>query len=142
MADRPQFPHDKGYKNLLSYKEIFLELLDGFVDQGWVADIERTQLTRINKEFIYPEFIEKEADLIYQLKINGREVIFYLLVELQSTVDFQMPYRLLQYMIGIWNDWIKNTDRNETKRKDFKLPVIVPIVLYNGDEPWTVCQSF
>jgi predicted transposase/invertase (TIGR01784 family) len=142
MADRPQFPHDKGYKNLLSYKEIFLELLDGFVDQGWVADIERTQFTRINKEFIYPEFIEKEADLIYQLKINGREVIFYLLVELQSTVDFQMPYRLLQYMIGIWNDWIKNTDRNETKRKDFKLPVIVPIVLYNGVEPWTVCRSF
>jgi predicted transposase/invertase (TIGR01784 family) len=142
MTKQPQFPYDKGYKNLLSYKQIFLELLDSFVDQGWVAEIERGQIIRINKKFIYPEFIEKEADLIYQLKLNGRDVIFYLLLELQSTVDFQMPYRLLQYMVGIWNDKIKNSDLNATKRKDFKLPVVVPIVLYNGEGPWTGCRSF
>jgi hypothetical protein len=96
MTKQPQFPHDKGYKNLLSYKQVFLELLDSFVDQGWVAELERSQIIRINKKFVYPEFIEKEADLIYQLKLNGRDVIFYLLLELQSSVDFQMPYRLLQ----------------------------------------------
>jgi hypothetical protein len=56
MTKQPQFPHDKGYKNLLSYKQIFLELLDSFVDQGWVAEIERKQIIRINKKFVYPEF--------------------------------------------------------------------------------------
>jgi predicted transposase/invertase (TIGR01784 family) len=61
---------------------------------------------------------------------------------LQSTVDHAMPYRLLQYMIGIWNDRIKNSDPNAVKRKAFKLPVIVPIVLYNGEKSWTVCRSF
>jgi predicted transposase/invertase (TIGR01784 family) len=53
-----------------------------------------------------------------------------------------MPYRLLQYMIGVWNDRIKNFDPNVVKRKAFKLPVIVPIVLYNGEKSWTVCRSF
>ncbi|HEX3044947.1 MAG TPA: Rpn family recombination-promoting nuclease/putative transposase [Bacillota bacterium] len=142
MAEQPQFPHDKGYKNLLSYKEIFLELLESFVDQGWVTELDHKQISRINKRFVYPEFIEKEADIIYQLKINGHEVIFYLLLELQSKVDFEMPYRLLQYMIGVWNDRIKNVGRDVTKLKAFKLPVIVPIVLYNGEGSWTACRSF
>ncbi|HYH03052.1 MAG TPA: Rpn family recombination-promoting nuclease/putative transposase [Bacillota bacterium] len=136
-------PHDKGYKDLLSYKEIFFELLDSFVDQGWVSQIDREQeLVRIDKEFVSPEFKEQEADLVYQLKFKGEDVIFYLLMELQSKVDFQMPYRLLQYMMGVWEEKLKNTGDNEKKQKRFKLPVIVPIVLYNGKLKWTAKRSF
>lgn len=32
--------------------------------------------------------------------------------------------------------------KNETERKEFKLPVIVPIVLYNGEYNWTVSRTF
>ncbi|EMT40021.1 Putative transposase, YhgA-like protein [Thermoanaerobacter thermohydrosulfuricus WC1] len=32
--------------------------------------------------------------------------------------------------------------QKESRRKDFKLPVIVPIVLYNGDHKWTVKTNY
>lgn len=59
--------------------------------------------------------------------MDGVDVCFYLL-ELQSTVDFQMPYRLLLYMVEIWRTVLKDTDAKEAARKNFKLPAIVPCV--------------
>jgi predicted transposase/invertase (TIGR01784 family) len=135
-------PHDRGYKTLLASEEIFLELLQSFVDMGWVSQIDPDVLTKMDTTYILQDFSEKEADLVYRLKLHDQEVIFYVLLELQSTVDFQMPYRLLVYMMGIWKDVLKNIDHKEAERKDFKLPSIVPIVLYNSKERWTACRSF
>jgi len=63
-------------------------------------------------------------------------------MELQSGVDFPNPYRLLLYMTEILRDSFKNTPLQEVKRKSFRLPVIVPVVLYNGPGKWTVPLSF
>jgi len=37
---------------------------------------------------------------------------------------------------------VKNTPKEELERKDFRLPVIVPIVLYNGEGNWTAPLSY
>lgn len=135
-------PHDRGYKALLSSEAIFLELLQSFVNMGWVSQIDADSLTKMDTTYILQDFSEKEADLVYRIKIKDEDVIFYVLLEMQSRVDFQMPYRLLIYMMGIWRDLLKNTDPRETERKSFRLPSIVPIVLYNSSERWTACRSF
>ena len=93
--------HDKGYKYLLSVKRVFLQLLRSFVRQGWVDKIDESDIIRVDKSFILQDFKDKEADLVYRVKMDGQEVVFYILMELQSTVDFQMPYRLLLYMVEI-----------------------------------------
>jgi hypothetical protein len=134
--------HDKGYKYLLSVKRVFIQLLKSFVGQDWVNNIDEDSVERIDKSFILQDFKGKESDLVYKVRINGREVFFYILLELQSTVDYQIPYRLLQYMLEIWRTIIKDTGKKESTRKDFKLPVIVPCVLYNGRYNWTACTSF
>lgn len=143
-SDRQQVhqPHDKGYKYLLSSKRLFLELLRSFVKRGWVEQIDESDLMNVDKSYILPDFSEKEADLVYRLKFKGQDVIFYVLMELQSSVDFQMPYRLLLYQVEIWRDILKNTDKEVAERKDFRLPPIIPIVLYNGDPAWTAGRSF
>lgn len=135
-------PHDKGYKYLLSSKRLFLELLQTFVKRGWVEQIEESDLVPVDKSYILPDFSEKEADLVYRVRFKGQEVIFYILMEMQSTVDYQMPYRLLLYQVEIWRDVLKNADKEEAARKTFRLPPIVPIVLYNGEAAWTAAQSF
>jgi predicted transposase YdaD len=142
MAEQIQNPHDKGYKSLLSHQEIFLELLDSFVTQGWVSQLDRKSVIRIDKSFLSTNAGLKEADLVYRLKVNGKDMFFYLLFELQSKVDFQMPFRLLEYMLEIWRDYLKGIDPNVAQRKEHKLPVIVPMVLYNGLYNWTACRSF
>lgn len=135
-------PHDKGYKYLLSSKKVFIDLLRSFVKQGWVEQIDETNVIKVDKSYILQDFADKEADLVYRVNVKEQEVIFYVLLEMQSSVDFQMPFRLLLYMVEIWRDILKNTDKNEAARKDFRLPVIVPIVLYNGKQEWTAARTY
>jgi hypothetical protein len=61
------------------------------------------------------------------LQLNGKEVIFYLLMELQSTNCFQMSYRLLQYMAAIWRYYFKSHYTDD--RKDFCLPAVMELFL-------------
>jgi len=134
-------PHDKGYKYILSIKRLFVELLRSFVDQGWAQNINPEDVELVDKSFILPDFKNREADLVYKVNIDGSNIYFYLL-ELQSSVDFQMPYRLLLYMVEIWRTVLKDINKKEASKKDFRLPVIIPCVLYNGTDKWTAKRSF
>jgi len=142
VAEQMHMPHDTGYKFLLSSKKAFLQLLRSFVQGGWAKEVDEAGLIRVDKSFILQDFQNKEADLVYRAKLKEKEVIFYVLMELQSTVDFLIPYRLLLYMTEIWRDIFKNTPLQEAQRKDFRLPVIVPVVLYNGPGKWSAPLSF
>lgn len=135
-------PHDKGYRQLLAKKKTFLELLQTFVGEGWVREIAEEDLTLVDKSYVLQDFSDKEADIVYRLRIRGTDVIFYVLLELQSTVDHTMPFRLLQYMVEVWRDAYNNTPEKERKRKGFRLPAIVPAILYNGEGGWTARRSF
>jgi predicted transposase YdaD len=80
---------------------------------------DETHLLAVDKSYILPDFSGKEADLVYRLKLDEQEVIFYVLMELQSTVDFQMPYRLLLYQVEIWRDYMKNIGKEAALAKGF-----------------------
>ncbi|WP_346868480.1 Rpn family recombination-promoting nuclease/putative transposase [Clostridium sp. UBA1353] len=96
----------------------------------------------ISKSYILSDYEELESDIVYKATIENKEVIFYILLEFQSYVDYSMPIRLFLYMTEIWREVLKNTKKVEVKSKDFKLPSIVPIVLYNGEYKWTVERKF
>jgi hypothetical protein len=42
----------------------------------------------------------------------------------------------------IWRGILKDTSGGYEKTKEFRLPAIVPIILYNGYNNWTACRSF
>ena len=134
--------HDKGYKELLSNKKTFLELLRTFVNEDWVQTIDENELLLVNKTFVLSNFQERESDIIYRLQTSDGDIIFYVLLELQSTVDYSMPLRLLIYMAEIWRDIYQNTEIHERERKSYRVPVIIPAVLYNGVENWTASEEF
>ncbi|MFZ5590440.1 MAG: Rpn family recombination-promoting nuclease/putative transposase [Bacillota bacterium] len=135
-------PHDKGYKYLLKNKDTFLQLLHSFVPAPWVHHIDPQSLILVDKSYITQEFADKEADIVYRLKSTEGDVIFYVLLELQSTVDNLMPFRLLLYMVEIWREAFNNTPPNERESKEFRLPAIIPLVLYNGQPGWKAATSF
>lgn len=134
--------HDRGYKLLLSSKHIFLEMVRSFIKRGWAQEIDEASLIKVDKSYILPDFRGKEADLVYRMKLKDRDVIFYILIELQSTVDSLMPWRLLLYQVEIWRQVMREHASGVRERSGFKLPVIVPMVLYNGNQPWTAPLYF
>jgi len=133
--------HDLGYKSLLSHKQICLDLLHSFVNADWATNINEDSLIEVNSHFVTPKFKSKESDKIYRLSLKDKDIYFYLLLELQSTVDFLMPFRLLSYMVELWRQIIVKA-AEKAERKNYRLPVIIPIVLYNGKYNWTALRNF
>jgi predicted transposase/invertase (TIGR01784 family) len=138
----PASMHDKGYKRILSKKRNFLDLLKRHIKTQWVDQINEDDLELMNNQFILKDFRDKEADIIYRAKAGAQDVVFYVLLELQSVVDQTMPFRLLIYMVELMRRIFEGTDEKIRELKSFRLPAVVPIVLYNGGAEWSAVRSF
>lgn len=134
--------HDKGYKRVLTKKKHFIHMMRKYIDASLGERILEEDLELVDKEFIPKDFKEREADIIYKAKLRDKEVIFYVLLELQSSVDYTMPFRLLMYMTELEKRIFGLEDIHTRSQKGFKLPPIVPIILYNGISNWNVARSF
>lgn len=133
--------HDIGYKDLYSKKEVAIDLFKSLSHNKWTKDIKGEDLTLVNKSFVTSDYDETEADIVYKANVNNKEVIFYILLEFQSTIDYRMPIRLLFYICEILRDYSKN-EKHTKYDKNLKVPAVVPIVLYNGNKPWDVEKEF
>jgi len=134
--------YDRGYKKIFSRKDNFLKFINTFIKKDWVSYIDADNLELIDKEFVLKDLKSKEADIIYKARIKEQDIYFYVLLEFQSTVDFSMPLRFLVYMTELMKRIYLNADANERDRKSFKMPAIIPIVIFSGGSEWNVVQSF
>ncbi|GEA30014.1 Rpn family recombination-promoting nuclease/putative transposase [Clostridium diolis] len=117
-------------------------MIQSFGESPWGKDITEDNMELVNKSYILSDYEELESDIVYKANIEDKEVIFYILLEFQSYVDYSIPIRLFMYMSEIWREVLKNTKKIDVKSKGFKLPAIVPIVSYNGGYKWTVERKF
>ena len=132
--------HDSGYKKLFSNRTIFQQLLETFVDQEWVHSLDFNKCESLDKSFISEHYKETESDLIYKIQFQdrprqdrdrNREIYIYILIEFQSRVEPFMALRVLNYLTNFYMDFLVNNKGAK------KLPAVFPIVLYNGNAPWT-----
>ena len=89
--------HDSGYKILFSNRTIFRQLMETFVVQPWVDQLDFDRAERVDKSFVSEHYKETESDLIYRLPWGDAELYVYVLLEFQSTVDRWMALRMLNY---------------------------------------------
>ncbi len=135
-------PHDKGYKRIFSIKKNFLDFIKKYIAFDWMMELTEKDLVLIDKEFITDQFDIYESDLVYKVNTKKGSVYLFFLLELQSYNDFTMPFRLLVYITAIWLDYFKNCDKDVRRKKSFRLPAVIPIVLHNGERSWTASSRF
>ena len=118
--------HDKVIRDVLMIKEEALNIINKALKPE--KEI-KEEIELYNSRFITSKYKERESDIIY--KVKNKNVFF--LIEHQSTVDYSIVYRMMEYSIEIMRAIIKN---KENKRKEFKYPLIIPIIIYTGDKKW------
>lgn len=118
---------DSSFKELFEVKAQFIELIRTFIKEEWVREINEENIELTTNEFVMWNAHKRTSDLIYKVKIAENELYFFLL-ELQSSIDNKMPYRLLEYMFEIWRRF----------EKENKLLIIIPCVVYTGKSKWNV----
>ncbi len=75
-----------------------------------------------------------KADIIDRFQLKDTDMYLNFLIEFQLTVDKFMTFRMLTYVMELYRELIYN-------HKLTRLPVIFPLLLYNGDAQWTVVPS-
>ena len=124
--------HDTSFRNVLANKrEAYLFINNTLKLKNTENEIAMEQLEQCDNRYITKTYYNKETDILY--KIKNRQV--YFLIEHQSSVDYEMPKRIMEYVIEILR---KNVEDREVKNKRYKLPLIIPIVLYTGNKKWNV----
>lgn len=135
--------YDGGYKQELSNKKQFIHFMKKYVKAEWCEDLTEDQITLCNREFQLEDYQKRQADLVYKIRLKDQEVVYvYLIMELQSRVDFTMPFRLLTLMYAFMLKTFMETDVKEREKKDFRLPVAIPVLFYNGEHRWTAETEF
>ncbi len=73
--------YDNTYKGLFSHPKMVQELLEEFVHEDFVKDLDFATLEQLDKSFYTKEFRKKESDLIYKVRFKGRDMYIFLLIE-------------------------------------------------------------
>lgn len=133
--------HDSGYKTLLRNRTIFRQLIETFVDEPWVKDLDFSQAETVETSFVADDYKHTESDLIYRLNLHGRDIYFYILLEFQSTIDPWMALRIANYVTNFYMSLVKARKEQKRESSKEKLPAVFPLMLYNGDEKWTAATS-
>ncbi|SEH05205.1 Rpn family recombination-promoting nuclease/putative transposase [Candidatus Venteria ishoeyi] len=128
----PKYQHDASYKNLFSHPQMVQDLLQGFVHEQWVEQVDFTTLEKCNNSYITDDLRDRESDIVWKVKWGERSLYIYLLIEFQSTIDYYMPLRINGYVNLFYQDLVKT---RQIKRSE-KLPAVFPVVLYNGKPRW------
>jgi predicted transposase/invertase (TIGR01784 family) len=123
--------HDKGYKKLFKNKSIFQQLLETFVPEAWIKELDFNTCESLDKSFISDHYKETASDIIYKVKRNRRNSFVVILMEFKSTVERFITLHLANYITNFYMDYVESTPNVKL------LPPVFPILLYNGDKEWT-----
>ena len=124
-------PHDALFKSAFREADAAASLLRALLPPSFAAQIDASNLTLEPGSFVDEALRERHSDLLYSCLLNGSEVLIYFLLEHQSTVDPLMAYRVARYVDRILEQWLRGHEGAQ------RLPVVLPIVVYNGATPWT-----
>jgi len=126
--------HDHPYKELFAQPELVADLLR-LADLADGLDLD--SLDRRNGSYVSEDWRDREDDVIWRVRWGDRDLYVYLLIEFQSTVDPLMTVRVMTYISLLWQDLARAGALNS----DGSLPPILPLVLYNGEAPWTAPRT-
>jgi len=129
-------PHDSLFKAMMGREEIAKDFFHNHLPAGLAKLIDVDSLEIRKDSFVEKELKQFYSDILYQVSFKGGKGYIYLLFEHQSKPYRLIAFRLLRYMVKIWEQELKAAPEL------ILLPPIIPLVLYHGRAGWDVSESF
>ena len=128
--------HDALFKMTFSQVEHAAGELQTVLPPGLSARIDFATLALCAGTFVDEELRQRHTDLLFSAEVAGKKALLYVLFEHQSTVDPLMLFRLLAYMVRIWEAHLRS------EPEATRLPAIIPVVLHHSRSGWTAKVAF
>jgi predicted transposase/invertase (TIGR01784 family) len=129
---------DSLHHEVFSDLRVAKSLLKKYLPPALVAECDWDTLR--NETTAYKSSLDPDAhcDLLFSVRFRDRPgkpkrgpLFVNILLEHQSQPDPLMPFRILRYMVRIWERFLLNNPKAK------KLPIIYPIVLHQNNRKWT-----
>ncbi|HEX2223712.1 MAG TPA: Rpn family recombination-promoting nuclease/putative transposase, partial [Thermoanaerobaculia bacterium] len=131
--------HDLSYRLFFAHRRMIQDLLREIVGEQWVERIDLASGERVDASFVSPRHENRESDVIWKFRRRdgGKPVYVYILLEFQSRPDPSMPIRLMGYESLFYQSLMAGQPAAGWR----ELPPVIPVVVYNGLEPWNVATD-
>ena len=140
------FP-DRSIRRLLQDREYVRGLVQ-IIAPDIEVFLDFNRITYQKRSFISKALQERESDVLLSVPFqedtdatDTDALLIYILIEHQSTVDKTMGFRLLSYMVQIWESQRREWETEKIPQSERRLQPILPVLFYTGDAPWTVPVS-
>jgi len=121
--------HDKCFKEIMGDVKIATSFIENYLPSEIFKLVDLKNLQPEKDSFIEKELKDIYSDLLFKTKINNKDAYLYFLFEHKSYTDKRVGVQLLKYITSIW-------EQKTNKEKINMLPVIIPIVIYQGKSAW------
>lgn len=142
VTDKRIPEYDAGYKKICSVKVELLHFLKKYIGADWMKNLTVEDIRPCPNELILPDYEKRIPDLLFEIQRGEEWIGCYLILQMQSAVDFTMVFRFASEMHGILMKSFLQYEKKERERKRYRIPAAIPILLYNGKNKWTAAGSF
>ena len=130
---RPQ-PHDVAFKALYGFRLMAVDLFVVVLPQALLDSIDWDALERLPAEWFGSNLNWRLGDCVWRARLRGGGTLI-VLIEFQRSLDRLMPLRSASYASMLLLDLDKRDELDRGPRGRI-LPLVIPVVLYNGLRPW------
>ena len=136
---------DPAYKLIFSQVRMVEDTVRGFLAPEWCGQLDFSTLTRMNAEYVGSDLHHRIGDMVWRVEFkpgspsggpplaNGERPYLLILFEFQSSVDPDMAWRMHEYVYLLH----RHLRHNGTFKAEGREPPVLPVVVYNGERPWT-----
>ena len=125
--------HDPIYKRLFAFPRMVGDLLRAVGDPDWLGDVDWGTLEKLSAEHVGDSGQRRLGDAAWRVRFSNGWLYLLVLLEFQSRSDARMALRNLEYTALLYGDLARRGELGAPGR----WPPVLPVVLYNGDTPWT-----
>ncbi len=136
MTEKVYTIHDAFFKKAMQNPQAARHFVERFFSQDVLNMLQLDTLKLEPAEFIDDNLRKTASDVLFRVQTNKKKMAYiYLLLEHQRRPDKLMPYRLAKYTIRI-------IDHHLIIHKTKILPLVVPLVVYNGENAYPYSMRF
>lgn len=124
-------PHDAVFRRVLGESANAASQLRAVLPDALVGRLELDQLARVSGSFVDASLRWRHSDLLFTVPLAGREALVYVLVEHQSSEDPLMAFRMLRYVVRVWDHYLAEHPGV------IRLPAVIPLVVHHNRRAWS-----
>ena len=130
---------DPVYKRVYAFAEMVADLLRSVVPKATLEALDLRTLEKVPVEYVGEHFQQRHGDTVWRVRAGGPDSAWaYVLVllEFQASSDATMALRVNEYTVMLYRELLR-----AKKVAPGELPLVLPVVLYNGESRWTAADD-